>query len=142
MIRHEDAKHYLGQEVVYKRPGVRPERGTIEGVNDAYVFVLFLGDRTAKATSAADLTFAAPGMQGELREDEPMMHEGDRLGTIGLCARCGYAIQLRRDRWTDDETGVIHEADFWYHFASAFASAFFTCHDPVPKVSVTERMSR
>lgn len=63
MIRHEDVKHYLGQEVIYQRPGIRPERGTIDGVNDSYVFVLYLGDRTAKATHAADLSFAAPGMQ-------------------------------------------------------------------------------
>lgn len=64
MIRHKDVKHYLGQEVIYQpRCGGRPERGVIDHVNDAYVFVLYLGDRFAKATSAADLSFAAPGMQ-------------------------------------------------------------------------------
>lgn len=64
-IRLEDVKHYKGHEVLYQPPGShgRPERGIIQDSNDTVVFVLYLGDRVAKATYAEHLYFAGEGMQ-------------------------------------------------------------------------------
>lgn len=59
-MRTQDAKHYLGMEVVYQGTG---EHGVIQDANETYVFVLYLGDRVAKATHAEDLVFANPLFQ-------------------------------------------------------------------------------
>jgi hypothetical protein len=58
----------------------------------------------------------------------------DPVGTIGICASCGYAIEVRHDRWHDEEDGRWHEADFWYHFARNM----FTAHYAEPKRSIRE----
>ena len=58
MISLESARRSLGKEVVYNaQGGGQTERGTIDSVNDAYVFVLYLGDRHAKATHPDSLDF-------------------------------------------------------------------------------------
>lgn len=61
------------------------------------------------------------------------MRDGTRLGTIALCAHCKYAIQLRRDRWYDDDDKLWHEADFWFHFAN---NVFTGGHMPAPCAEV------
>ena len=60
-------------------------------------------------------------------------YEGTALGTIGVCAHCGYACQLRRHRWTADD-GIPYEDDWWEHFVLTQ----FTCHTAAPKRSVWE----
>lgn len=57
-ITLEQARENLRREVIYTPPGGKPERGTIEKVTDDYVFVLYLGDRWAKATSPWMLDWA------------------------------------------------------------------------------------
>jgi hypothetical protein len=57
----DEAKAYLGSKVAYLPRVGEPEHGVITGVNDTYVFVLYLGDRTAKATRPADLKLLATG---------------------------------------------------------------------------------
>ena len=54
----EDARLNIGRNVLYERPGMdEPERGVIKGVRaSGYVFVLYLGDREAKATRPEDLS--------------------------------------------------------------------------------------
>ena len=55
-----EAAASIGAGVVY-RPGdwASPEDGMIVSVNDQYVMVLYVGDRTPKATRAEDLAFLA-----------------------------------------------------------------------------------
>jgi hypothetical protein len=55
----EEARRHIGSGVVYKpRPGTydSAEDGEIVRVSDSYVFVLYVGDRSAKATRPEDLT--------------------------------------------------------------------------------------
>lgn len=59
----------------------------------------------------------------------------DLVGTIGICAHCGYAIQLRRQTWTDDE-GRKQAGNWWMHFVSNM----FTAHTAEPKLSVSDRL--
>jgi len=56
----------------------------------------------------------------------------EAVGTVALCATCGYAIQVCRHRWTD--RGQSMEANFWDHFVLNT----FTCHVAKPKWSVRE----
>jgi hypothetical protein len=51
------------------------------------------------------------------------MREGTALGCIALCAHCKYAIQLRRDRWRDDD-GHWQEQDIWVHFREPITPHF------------------
>lgn len=47
----EEARRNIGAGVVYRpNPSVPVEDGEIVSVNDAYVFVRYTGDRSAKAT--------------------------------------------------------------------------------------------
>lgn len=70
MITLEEARARIGDGVVYRpvnqwgrpAPGTRPEDGVIVRVNDTYVFVLYRGDTTAKATHPNHLTFAFDGL--------------------------------------------------------------------------------
>lgn len=66
------------------------------------------------------------------------LRDGTALGCIALCAHCKYAIQLRRDRWQDDETGAWHEADFWHHFVTNV----FTAHTAAPCPDVGDGVGR
>lgn len=51
-----EAMANIGRNVVYRRPGVEPERGVIkECRTSGYVMVLYMGDRTAKATRPEDI---------------------------------------------------------------------------------------
>jgi hypothetical protein len=55
----DEARTHIGAGVVYNpRPGTydSAEDGEITGTSDAYVFVLYVGDRSPKATRAEDLT--------------------------------------------------------------------------------------
>jgi hypothetical protein len=57
-----EARQHIGAGVVYNpRPGTYDSRedGEITSVNDAYVFVLYVGDRRPKATQPEDLTLLA-----------------------------------------------------------------------------------
>lgn len=59
----EEARRHIGAGVVYNpRPGTydSAEDGEITAVNDRYVFVLYVGDRSAKATLPEDLTLLMP----------------------------------------------------------------------------------
>lgn len=66
MITLADARDHIGAGVVY-RPvdqdghvrGALAEDGTIVRVNDTFVFVLYTGDRTPKATHPNHLTLLA-----------------------------------------------------------------------------------
>ena len=58
----------------------------------------------------------------------------DPVGTVGLCASCGYAIRVNRHRWYDDEDARWIEADFWDHLVNNV----FTCHTAKPKRSIRE----
>ena len=54
----DQARARIGSGVVYRSHLDAPaEDGTITSVNDRYVFVLYAGDRTPKATPAEALTF-------------------------------------------------------------------------------------
>ena len=54
----EQARARVGAGVVYRpHPDAIAEDGVITSVNDRYVFVLYAGDRTPKATPAEALTF-------------------------------------------------------------------------------------
>lgn len=57
-----EAAASIGAGVIYQ-PGywAPPEDGTIVSVNDAYVMVLYVGDRAPKATRAEDLEPLAGG---------------------------------------------------------------------------------
>lgn len=57
-----EARERIGTGVVYRPyPGAPGEDGEIVRVNDAYVFVLFVGDRSPKAVRADDLVFLTGG---------------------------------------------------------------------------------
>lgn len=59
MITLEEAKANIGRGVIYESyPGGPLEDGDITFVNDKYVFVLYVGDRKAKATRPEDLRWA------------------------------------------------------------------------------------
>lgn len=51
----DEARAHIGAGVVYHSGHGRPEDGEIVRVSDLYVFVLFVGDRTPKATRPEDL---------------------------------------------------------------------------------------
>ena len=54
----DQARARIGAGVVYRpHPDAPAEDGTITSVNDQYVFVLYAGDRTPKATPPEVLTF-------------------------------------------------------------------------------------
>lgn len=54
-----EARENVGAAVVYKcHPDADPEEGTIVRVGEEYVFVLYRGDYTPKATPAKSLDFA------------------------------------------------------------------------------------
>ena len=53
----DQARARVGAGVVYRPHGAPAEDGVITSVNDRYVFVLYAGDRTPKATPAEALTF-------------------------------------------------------------------------------------
>lgn len=57
---HEYPGYRPGDAVVYQPQGGRPEDGEVVRVTDDYVFVLYRGDTTPKATHPADLTRALP----------------------------------------------------------------------------------
>lgn len=71
MISLDDARARIGAAVVYQpinqhgrtAPGTRPEDGVIARVNDVYVFVLYRGDTTPKATHPNHLNFAFDGLE-------------------------------------------------------------------------------
>jgi len=53
------AAENLGASVVYtSHEGAKPEDGVITGVGEEYVFVLYRGDSSAKATHPHNLEFA------------------------------------------------------------------------------------
>jgi hypothetical protein len=60
----DEARAHIGAGVVSREPDNpghgRPEDGEIVRVSDLYVFVLFVGDRTPKATPPGALTLLAP----------------------------------------------------------------------------------
>ena len=62
MMSLAQAAASVGAGVVYRPyPGAPAEDGTIVSVNDTYVMVLYVGDRTPKATRAADLSLLSGG---------------------------------------------------------------------------------
>jgi hypothetical protein len=64
----EQAREHIGHGVVYRSyPGANGEDGTITSVNDSYVFVLYAGGTTPKATRPADLELLAASTAGEER---------------------------------------------------------------------------
>lgn len=61
----DEARGSIGAGVVYwPRPEVPAEDGTITRVGEQYVFVLYVGDRTPKATRPEDLTLLASKKAG------------------------------------------------------------------------------
>jgi len=59
MISLEEARAGVGRKVRYNSQGADCEElGVVSSVNDSYVFVLYLGDRIAKATNPASLDWA------------------------------------------------------------------------------------
>lgn len=73
MISLGQAAAAVGAGVVYRPNGGNyptAEDGTIVSVNDRYVMVLYVGDRTPKATRAEDLTFLS-----HLRNAKPPVSE-------------------------------------------------------------------
>lgn len=57
----EEAAEHIDSGVVYRpHHGAPAEDGTIVRVTDFHVFVLYVGDRTPKATRPEDLTLLAP----------------------------------------------------------------------------------
>jgi len=61
VISLSQAAAAVGAGVVYRPVHGPAEDGTIVAVNDRYVMVLYVGDRTAKATRAEDLSFLSLG---------------------------------------------------------------------------------
>lgn len=61
----DEARAHIGAGVVYHSGHGRPEDGEIVRVSDLYVFVLFVGDRTSKATPPGALTLLARPTQSE-----------------------------------------------------------------------------
>ena len=58
----DQARARIGAGVVYRpHPDAPAEDGTITSVNERYVFVLYAGDRTPKATPAEALSFLVGG---------------------------------------------------------------------------------
>lgn len=60
-----EARAHIGAGVVYHPGHGAPEDGEIVRVSDLYVFVLFAGDRTPKATPPGALTLLARPSQDE-----------------------------------------------------------------------------
>lgn len=56
----DEARAHIGAGVVYNPGYGEPEDGEIVRVSDLYVFVVFAGDRTPKATPPGALTLLAP----------------------------------------------------------------------------------
>lgn len=57
-MMHSEVHKHIGRRVVYyprSRPGDGEEYGVIQSMNSKYVFVLYNGDMTAKATLADNL---------------------------------------------------------------------------------------
>jgi hypothetical protein len=62
----DEARAHIGAGVVYNPGHGRPEEdGEIVRVSDLYVFVLFVGDRTPKATPPGALALLARPTQSE-----------------------------------------------------------------------------
>lgn len=61
----DEAREHIGAGVVYHPGHGAPEDGEIVRVSDLYVFVLFVGDRTSKATPPGALTLLARPTQSE-----------------------------------------------------------------------------
>jgi len=61
----DEARAHIGAGVVYNPGHGRPEDGEIVRVSDLYVFVLFVGDRTPKATPPGALTLILAPHQNE-----------------------------------------------------------------------------
>jgi hypothetical protein len=51
-MTHEEARAHVGDRVRYRPSHGEPEDGEITGINGAYVFVRYDGDRHSKATAA------------------------------------------------------------------------------------------
>ena len=60
-----EARAHIGAGVVYNPGHGRPEDGEIVRVSDLYVFVVFAGDRTPKATPPGALTLILAPHQNE-----------------------------------------------------------------------------
>ena len=60
-----EARAHIGAGVVYNPGHGGPEDGEIVRVSDLYVFVLFVGDRTPKATPPGALTLILAPHQNE-----------------------------------------------------------------------------
>ena len=61
----DEARAHIGAGVVYHPVHGRPEDGEIVRVSDLYVFVVFAGDRTPKATPPGALTLILAPHQNE-----------------------------------------------------------------------------
>ena len=61
----DEACAHIGAGVVYNPGHGRPEDGEIVRVSDLYVFVVFAGDRTPKATPPGALTLILAPHQNE-----------------------------------------------------------------------------
>ena len=59
-MRLDQARKHIGDRVVYRSGGAPDETGLITEVRDPYVFVLYTGDRTAKATHPQSLDLVTP----------------------------------------------------------------------------------
>lgn len=57
-MRLDEAREHIGDTVVYHCAGRPPEDGVITEVRGDYVFVLYTGDRIAKATHPMSLELA------------------------------------------------------------------------------------
>lgn len=59
-LRLDQASKGIGRQVIYRPPGGnRPEFGQITEVRNDFVFVLYTGDRIAKATHPMMLDFTS-----------------------------------------------------------------------------------
>lgn len=79
-------RYGIGRRVVYRDRNLR-EKGRITSYNDDYVFVIYDGDRHAKATRREDL---------EELMSELSLHDVDKV-EIGLYHRLGAAKTWYRD---------------------------------------------
>lgn len=52
----DEARHHIGDDVVYTTGYAPPEEGVITSVSTSLVFVRYKGDPHAKGTNPADLT--------------------------------------------------------------------------------------
>lgn len=102
MMTLVEARTRVGAEVRYHPyPGARSEVGEIVAVNDSLVFVLYLGDRTAKATRPEDLTLVEP---------DPCVICGsfERSEQGGLCPAHTYDEGDQSEHPADSQSGDRH----------------------------------